>query len=746
MAKNNDTLKKYHFWILFGLVPLLVLIAVVTVTSSVGGAINKRVADFKASEDEISKKTNPKPKALIDELDKANSKVASRKGELWKLNWEGDPARGFKGQKDMYTWPNSPLLKEIERKNLKFGDRIPNNQDQYEEFKKPEVYLAEFSTEAKGIDKRKLAPGAKGMVEMIAPTQFGGTGGTGGGFAGGGFAGITGGTGTGAGGWQSILRYVNAWDDRLLTSEQIWLMMEDIWVQRSMLDAVRAVNAQMAEFERVKFEKDGVVIDDPKDKNRDDPLRRKFKSRIWEVELEVVNKDNRKVLTGRLINHTDRLQLMGLNNTMILKVWFEKDTDERGRPRPNVQPFEFKIGGEFLPGKGAVREKDGKPANVVEILEPPNLTADHILPVTMTVDKIYKVEQVFDARTVPVRRIEAMALGFQDSRSAAVPLQIPKFPVFVKEQETLAAGATGPDGSPIPGGMGPGGSTDRPLPGGPGGFGTPGGPGGMAGQGQGQGQGNGKWGGGTVDVVINGNKKRYVDVTDNVRRMPLGISIVIDQAYMQDALMAFANSPLRFQITQANWARFRGQLAGIGAGTGGPFSSGGGDVISGPGNYGSGFDRRFGSDPDAGPSRVGPGTGGPGPVRPLAPGGGMGSPMGIGPMGVGPLGPGGGTPGDPYGYGSPSTVSDSQLTSGLIQLDIYGVVSLYEKYTPPGEATPTDASAKEPAKEPVKESKDKEPVKEPKENGKESKEPKDSKEPMMPETKTPKMRRRNRRA
>ena len=37
--KNKDSLKKHHFWILFGLVPLFVLIAVFVVSSSVGGAI-----------------------------------------------------------------------------------------------------------------------------------------------------------------------------------------------------------------------------------------------------------------------------------------------------------------------------------------------------------------------------------------------------------------------------------------------------------------------------------------------------------------------------------------------------------------------------------------------------------------------------------------------------------------------------------------------------------------------------------
>src|SRR5207253_552561 len=94
---------------------------------------------------------------------------------------------------------------------------------------------------------------------------------------------------------------------------------------------------------------------------------------------------------------TNRLQLMGVNNTMVLNVWFDK----------NKNPFEFKIGGEFLPGDGAVREarvkvkdksgnvmkdKDGKeveevslvPANVLDIIPTGTPTAgkDNVIPAT----------------------------------------------------------------------------------------------------------------------------------------------------------------------------------------------------------------------------------------------------------------------------------------------------------------------------------------------------------------------------
>jgi len=46
-------------------------------------------------------------------------------------------------------------------------------------------------------------------------------------------------------------------------------------------------------------------------------------------------------------------------------------------------------------------------------------------------------------------------------------------------------------------------------------------------------------------------------------------------------------------------------------------------------------------------------------------------------VGESPFGPGG----SPFGFGA-SSVSEGQLTSGLIELTIYGIVSLYEKYEP----------------------------------------------------------------
>ena len=200
--------------------------------------------------------------------------------------------------------------------DLSFGKYIPNNREQYAEFKKPEFYLAEFSTE--GLTK--TAPGQLGMADRIKPTEFNG-------------------------GWQRHLRHVNDWGQRAMISDQIWLIMEDIWVQRSLLDAIKAVNDQMGSFERIRYaDKGDKAIDDPGSKTGPhDPLRRKFRSRTWEVSIEVAKKGNRQYLKGTLENITERLQVLGKSGRMAgmtLKVWLEANRDQDGNIKiaPDGQP------------------------------------------------------------------------------------------------------------------------------------------------------------------------------------------------------------------------------------------------------------------------------------------------------------------------------------------------------------------------------------------------------------------------
>ncbi len=694
MKNNNSPLKKHSFWILLGLVPLFVLIAALVVTSSVGGAIDTRTADIDKSKKDIASKQNPKPYKLVTALGEMVELVKKKKTSLWEENWDR--------QKSLYTWPKEEHLKKIEGMNLKFGAKIPDEDFTYDKFKDKEFYLAEYSNAdlKTGLNPRTGKPGT-GMADTIAPTQF-------------------------LGGWDKVLRHVNAWGTAQLTSEQIWLIMEDLWVQRSMLDAVRSVNAQMGEFRRVKFERDGKVIDDPADPNLDSKLRRRFESRTWVVELEAKQKDNKWLLTGRLINRTNRLQVMGLGNTMTLRVWLNNESP----------PVDFRIGGEFLPGEGAMRRikvlKNGKetgeeltvPANVIDVAPLPDQPLKdypNVLPAGPQPVEIVKVEQVFDIRTVPVRRIDALQLVLRDSRFSFSELKMPDFPAFaVKEGDTATGANTASSGGP---GSAVGPPMGMPMGGSPGGFGT----------GTASGSSTAaRAGGGPIEAVVNGNKKRYVDLTQNVRRMPVGIVVVVDQAYLQDVLLAFANSPLRFQITQVTWKRFRGQLDGLGTGSASDIGGAGGVVSSGKGDTGMEFNTGESGRPPLGPVGIRPGGGGSGLVSP----GMVGGPTGTGMYGPGMYGSGG---------GSLTTVSESQLTSGLIELSVYGIVSLYEKYS-------ADADTAKDGKDP-KDTKDPKDMKDPKDS-KEPKDTKDSKEPepkdkvpdpkmpMTPDPKTPKMRRR----
>lgn len=684
--KKNDTLKKHHFWILFGLVPLFVLIAVLTISSSVGGEIEKRNKEIEDAKGGLSKLSNPKSNALIELMDGVIKRVDGKRGSLWKANWDR--------QQDLYIWPKSDGFRNFVRKtkgadgkdadvpvrieDLKFGEPIVEDRDQFEEFRKPEFYRSLFSTVGLTPDQKdRLPPGFIGMADGIAPTQFNG-------------------------GWERILRHVTDFGIKKLSSDQIWLMMEDVWVQRSMLQAVKSVNDQMSEFQRIIYkDATGNVIDDPdpdKPTAPKDPLRRKFRSRVWEVALEVKTRGNKTYITGSLENITDRLQVLGIGKTMTLKVWLEKNRDGGTE---GVEPVEFRIGSDFLPGKGGVKrikDKAGKdievPSNIV--ITQPDESNDkefdkyfNIIPPGKTVAEIVKVEQVFDTQTVPVRRIEAMAIGTMmatDSRYAALGLLLPPpSPPFTAVPTTPAAGTQ--PGSVLPPPMG-----FDPTKGSSGSSATTG----VLG-----------FGGGPIASVIDGNRRRYVEITPQVRRMPVAIVVVVDQAYIQDMLLAFANSPLRFQITQVTWHRFRGNIGTGSAGDG--MGPGGSVLLAQPGIFGGGFGRS--SDPDmAYPgtrSRPFPGST-PFPMSsPPSPPFSGSPPGGMPPGGMGSF--------DPYGEGSGSltTVSEAQLTSGLVELSIYGIVSLYEKYnaaadTAADAATPKEGEAKD--KEPKeKDPKEKDP-------------------------------------
>lgn len=601
--KKNDALKKHHFWILAGVELLLVLLAMVFMMTGPGEAKDKAAADIAKKLKEASDTHGKGYKVLKEDYPKQKEILLQQREKLWKVNYDD--------QKKLFDWPQSPRLQRLAQKYQKFGEKMSTPNQEFDDIKNPEVYEAAYDRAA----------------EAIKPTGFPG------------------------GNWRNVLRYVSNWGEVYPTSDRVWLALEDLWLQKALLMPVNDVNAEASRFVLVKpAGPDGKPTEPP-------PLKRTFRSRIWELTLEVPTSGPyaNKAILATLTNRTNRLQVLGNNNEMRLNVWLSE----------GAQPIRYRI------------QKDFVKANETIKVETP-VPLLHTIPGGTEVEKIVKVEQVLDERTVPVRQVLDIELGYRDARHFSAQLKKPKWWPEAPDTGTPAGGF--PSGGP-PGGM-PG------MPGGPGGPGGTGSPesGGMGGKFFGGLMGGPGGGGATTRgakagspaQVLDANKDRYVEVTDQVRRMPVGLVVLVDQMFVQDALVAYANSPLRFQITQYHWNRFRGSLSG------GRYGAGGG--FGGP-PTGEGAPGEAGGEPGTGSPESGGAPGGEEPPSYSLSRGGMGM-MAPGMGGMSMAGMMG-------GFGAAGTsggVSEAQITSGLVELTIYGIVTLYEKYEKKSEDGSTPAS------------------------------------------------------
>ncbi|MCE9532643.1 MAG: hypothetical protein K8T89_16215, partial [Planctomycetes bacterium] len=214
---------------------------------------------------------------------------------------------------------------------------------------------------------------------------------------------------------------------------------------------------------------------------------RRFKNRTWEIDLKVERPEKKPpFLKGELKNISSRLQVLGNGNVMKLNVWLSPDAAE---------PFPFIIEGDSVDAGGTL---------AIKTIEKHNISVDY------TIKELARVEQVFDTRTIPVKRVENFTLGYKSDRNFSQPLKMAKF------SEALIPKDAMPEENDT-----------------------------------------------TSVQNFSQNKlarRRYLDVTDQVRRMPLSLVLLTDQAYMKDILEALVNIELRFQTTQVHWNRFHGTL------------------------------------------------------------------------------------------------------------------------------------------------------------------------------------------
>jgi hypothetical protein len=448
-----------------------------------------------------------------------------------------------------------------------------------------------------------------------------------------------------------------------LTDEEIWLNAETVWTKWEILNVLRETIQDIAYFWPIKAEKEESL---PKDV----VARHRSRNRNWELDLLIKRGDNRQLFISKnstIKNVNEGRRTLPLRE---IKIWVAQASA--------TDPDKLSHGREFL------IEGDPVPWNQAVAIGHDDVKIDSFgfvenLPIFAS--------QVFTWGTSPIKQIDAIELGYQSSRTAFQPLVAAKWTStgLVKAEEEAAPSST---------------STTTTTTTGTGG-GMMGAAGGAGGAAVPTATAAGK---NTSPLGI--NPKRYIQVTPQVRRIPVGIVVAIDQAYIEDLMSHFVNCRLRFQPTQVQWQQdTRG--------------------IKPPGESGKA---------EAGPEMVGVQKGGlPGGMPGGGPGGPGGSPMGMmqgmqdrmSGMMKGNLGqqsgmgmmlgmqnqqsrmmgrqggamapnmeqPGAGGPNQTQ----PATAEESD--PNIVEFGLYGIISLYDKVVQPAQqgTTPGAAPATTPA-------------------------------------------------
>ena len=359
--------------------------------------------------------------------------------------------------------------------------------------------------------------------------------------------------------------------------KQVTPSSEEIWLAQEDLWIQREL------LQVIRDTNDGLAVyekvKNPPKPAKDEIDRQVFENQRWRLELGVAKDEIR----WRVTNRSPRQQTLALTFRLTFKPKRTQDLWVDGEPlAPNQSSKEFAV---KFPGFIGLKGIDS-------------------------------VEQVLDWRTAPVKRIDQLRLAYHASSTTGKPL-VP-FPKFAPKDDDPAKP---PEGAAGPGGMKGG----MPMPmGGPAMFPGAERPGGAR-------------GGNELGLERN----RYIETSDQVRRMPVALVLIVDQSHVQDVLTTFAKSRLRFQTTQVEWKRYRGSIQ---------------PVVEEGGREGE----------------VGPGR----PKRP---------PMMPGVIGFKP------PPMVKPGVNPQEPADNDEDSSNLVELALYGITSLYAKYPPKPPAGETPA-------------------------------------------------------
>lgn len=237
------------------------------------------------------------------------------------------------------------------------------------------------------------------------------------------------------------------------------------------------------------------------------------------------------------------------------------------------------------------------------------------------------MEQVFDWHTSPIKRIDSVAMGFNSHRTAGYDLKMREIKETIQSSGKII-GQSG-TGGPVGGAVSGKGATDPNA--------------------------------APPQTPNKLDRYRYLDVREQVRWMPVGLALVVDQSAIQDVLGAVANSRLRIQTTQVAWSHARGI-----------------------------HQQQKKSDP-----RESQGENVAGPRTPTGDGGESGPTVGApGRPGTAGKTAGGGPPGFTGAEARRSPITNTEQDDpNLVELAVYGIASIYERFPPPPPVPTSTADA-----------------------------------------------------
>lgn len=304
-------------------------------------------------------------------------------------------------------------------------------------------------------------------------------------------------------GWKAVLPHVENWSakNKAPTVEEVWLAQEDIWVEREILGALKEAINSVARFRKVEGPAAAAG----------ELFRQQFENSDWRLDLTVVQaKDGKYVLRGKIKNP-------------------EPKADDP--PERRIKAQQKGIGTLYF----LVQLHEGNANPVVLPVHGDTLAvgkewafADYPLDLANRPDGILGVMQLYDAHTSPIRRLDHVFIGQQSHRT---------FKPSMKMHKVSSGGASA---GPAPAAKG-GAAAPPPV----------------------------------ISTIGDKRrepdaasrteygllKERYADVTDQVRRLPVALVLLVDQWYIPEIEAALANCRLRFQIVQVGWHHYRGTIA-----------------------------------------------------------------------------------------------------------------------------------------------------------------------------------------